>query len=297
MNDHNKDRPVLISVYGGLIYIHAIYSQINAIILNPSEAMYRLISITYKSYKEILKQKEQISMIYAIGHREVSQTEGQEFIIDKEIPRAEYDNINKELAEASKLNAMKSVYLLFERNGKEFLTYSNSLKKLLNEPEQNEDPEKIFLEANRLLINYLSALSMFIDYGERFNKKHFGKKKLEEFGDKTHDFYDNHISYRFIALMRNYALHYGFPLSKVSTSLLTGQSGIFATKVELLKFSGWKHVRRDIEEMPEVISVDVHVEISMMFIKHLYDSYIYDIAPTVIKGVEYFESLLETERS
>lgn len=74
-----------------------------------------------------------------------------------------------------------------------------------------------------------------------------------------------------MALMRNYALHYGFPLSIIKQSI-SGPNGIFATKEALLQFKAWKHVKEDIEKMPNFISLDIHVEISKMFIKHLYEN-------------------------
>jgi len=227
-------------------------------------------------------------MIYAIGYREFIKKGHHQVTIEKHITKEEYENHTTMLGEAQKINSMTDVYKLFERNGNEFLTYTSKIKEHL----KSSDSGQIHLEANRLLINYLSALSMFIDYGERYNKKHFGKQKLKEFESKTHDFYDNHVSYRFMALMRNYALHYGFPLSEIKKSLLES-SGIFASKKVLLDFKGWKHVKEDIEKMPESILIDPHVKISMMFIKHLYDSYIYDMAPTVIKGIEYLNNMIK----
>lgn len=101
-------------------------------------------------------------------------------------------------------------------------------------------------QKNRLVINYLSALSMFIDYGERHDKKHFCKARMQRFTEKTSEFYDSHISYRFMAMMRQYAVHYDFPLGHISESL-TETNGIFAIKETLLKFSGWKHARKDIK--------------------------------------------------
>jgi hypothetical protein len=225
-------------------------------------------------------------MIYAIGYREIIKERQNHFTIKKHITKEEYENHITMLGEAKKINAMTNVFRLFERNGNEYLTYVAHIDEHL----KSSGADRVYLEANRLLINYLSSLSMFIDYGERYSKKHFGKQKMEEFQSKTHDFYDNHVSYRFMALMRNYALHYGFPLSVIKESLL-GRTGIFASKQTLLGFSGWKHVRKDIEKMPELILIDPHVEISMMFIKHLYESYIYDMAPTVIKGIEYLNDM------
>lgn len=223
-------------------------------------------------------------MIYFIGYRESSH----QIVVQEHLTKEEYELHQKELSEAKNLEAMKNVYNLFKRNGQEFLTYSSEIEKHLS-----NDTDEVYTEANRLLINYLSSLQMFIDYGEKHNKKHFGKTKLKEFQEKTHKFYDDHVSYRFMAIMRNYAVHYGFPLTRIIESL-ERKSGIFASKETLLKFKAWKHVEEDIKKMPELISLDIHVEISMLFIQNLYESYLYDIAPVIFKGVDYLSEMIKT---
>lgn len=228
-------------------------------------------------------------MIYAIGYHEPVEQGEHKFILKKNIKKEEYDHHLSSLDEATKLKVMSNIYNLFERNGKEFLNYTAEIPVYLK---SNEDKDSIYLEANRLLINYLSSLSMFIDYGEKLNKKYFGKQKMGEFVDKTHKLYDSFVSYRFMALMRNYALHYGFPLTHIKRSL-TQKSGIFASKQTLLKFKSWKHAKEDIEKMPEDIVLEPHVKVSMLLIEHLYQSYIYDIAPSVINGVEYINKMIK----
>lgn len=229
-------------------------------------------------------------MIYAIGYQEVTLNQERKVVIQKNITKVEYENHKSELAEAHKISAMDNVHTLLVQNGQEFLNYSAESKNYLGLEEK-----VVYLEANRLLTNYLSSLSMFIDYGERYNQKHFGKEEMKKFQSKTHDFYDSHVSYRFMALMRNYALHYAFPLSVIRQSV-NGENGIFASKNTLLKFDAWKHAKEDIKQMPELISLDVHVEISMMFLKKLFQDYVYDIAPLVLRGIEYLNGMIKDAR-
>ncbi|MGM1048142.1 MAG: hypothetical protein ACQEXX_18645 [Bacillota bacterium] len=226
-------------------------------------------------------------MIYAIGYTEFSPEHGRNIIIQDHITEDEYESFNTALGEVHKISAMDNVHKLLERNGKEFLLYSSKVTDF-----QEVKGKEAYLESNRLLINYLSAVSMFIDYGERYNSKYFGKEKMKEFQEKTHAYYDSHISYRFIVLMRNYALHYGFPLSVIRKSL-TAPNGVFASRETLLKFKSWKHATEEIKKMPELISMDIHVEISMMFIKRLYQDYIYEIAPMILNVIEYLNSMIK----
>lgn len=225
-------------------------------------------------------------MKYAIGKRDYNTAQGHKFIIEKDITKDEYENHVTRLSEAQKINSMENVHNLLIRNGNEYLKYSSLLK-----GSHSIDEQSIYIEANRLIINYLSSLSMFIDYGERYHSKYFGKAKMKEFQAKSSFLYDSHVSYRFMALMRNYALHYGFPLTEIQQSIEKPR-GIFASKETLLKFKGWKHAEEDIKEMKDLISLDQHVEISRMFIKSLYDSYVYNVAPLVLKGIEYLDNLI-----
>lgn len=231
-------------------------------------------------------------MRYSIGYLKFGQNGEHDLSIEEEMPKKAYDDFIHFKDESNKLNAMTNMYKLLERNGNEYLEYSSNIQDILKTATSEED---IGFEANRLLINYLSSLGMFIDYGEKHNKKHFGKEKMKEFTQKTHAFYDQHISYRFIALLRNYALHYAFPLTNIIKSE-NRKSGIFASKEKLLQFKSWKHAKEDIEKMPNDISLEIHVKISMLFVKSLYDSYVYDVAPQVIKGIEYFDKLLSKQK-
>jgi hypothetical protein len=45
--------------------------------------------------------------------------------------------------------------------------------------------------------------------------------------------------------------------------------------------------------MSDLISLNPHIEISMMFIERLYQDYIYNIAPVVLKGIEYLNSMIK----
>lgn len=88
-------------------------------------------------------------MIYAIGFRDYSLEQGQQIIIQKHITKEEYDSHNTSLGEAHKISAMDNVHNLLIRNGNEFLSYSSKAKDYLK-----VDEKVVYLEANRLLINY-----------------------------------------------------------------------------------------------------------------------------------------------
>ncbi|MDP1383370.1 hypothetical protein Q8G31_27015 [Priestia megaterium] len=73
---------------------------------------------------------------------------------------------------------------------------------------------------NRMLINYLSSMKMFVDHTEIKFKKHYGAKSdiFKKWKTLTSREYDEHFAYRFLYKLRNYTQHIGFPIDSVSIS-------------------------------------------------------------------------------
>jgi hypothetical protein len=166
-------------------------------------------------------------MIYGFGYSQKSLDNKNEFIITKHISKEEFDKHNKNMEFCRYYSHLKEVYSLVEYNGRSFLEYME----LVNDNGKKESikDEKIGLEGNRLLINYLTSVGMFIDYGEKEIGKALGKSAREQFRKRTNELYDQHPSYRFLVLMRDYAVHYSFPLHTYIRSLIS-PSGVFANR-------------------------------------------------------------------
>lgn len=98
-----------------------------------------------------------------------------------------------------------------------------NLLRTMNPQERSELNDTLFIDINRRLTNYLSSLITFInDYIEnRVIKKGFGEKSKEylKFKEKTGCWYDNSFSYKFLYNLRNYAIHYRFPLQNINYEL------------------------------------------------------------------------------
>ncbi len=73
----------------------------------------------------------------------------------------------------------------------------------------------------RLLREFLSNFSSFIDYWEKRVNKDFGKNSDQSrtFKESTHNMYDNVYAYRFTCELRNYIEHYEIPKIKIASRL------------------------------------------------------------------------------
>jgi len=228
-------------------------------------------------------------MQYGAGYS-IDSGKGMEVHITRHIDKDEYEKITKSIEYIAFHRRLKEIYLLVKFNAEQYLEFMRSLTtKAIRIPDRSDN--NLVREGNRLLVNYLSSTSMFIDYGKRNLGDAVGTTAKDEFVKMTHNFYDNFVSYRFMALMRHYATHYGFPLHSYRESLINS-SGIFATKSILLKFNGWKHARPDIEKMEESIALEPHIEFMNSCIKRLYDYCIYQIHPGIIDTLRAYPLLI-----
>lgn len=95
------------------------------------------------------------------------------------------------------------------------------LSRYLEKKESNEDTDGfggISSNVNRMLINYLSSMKMFVDHTEIKFKKSYGAKSdiFKKWKALTSTEYDKHFAYRFLYKLRNYTQHIGFPIDSVS---------------------------------------------------------------------------------
>jgi hypothetical protein len=113
-----------------------------------------------------------------------------------------------------------------------------------------------FLDLNRLILNFLSAVRTYLDHTETRLKREKSKypEEIKFFEVITSYAYDNNFSYRFLYNLRNYAQHCGLPSGNISIKSYENTTGevinsltILLVRDQLLeKFDGWKAVRKEI---------------------------------------------------
>lgn len=131
-------------------------------------------------------------MQFGFGFREYI-NEKHQITITKHVLKAEYDEYIKNMESLRYYIRLKQIYSLTEQNSNSFLDFIDSIKR---NPKSKD--EFAISEGNRLLINYLTSIGMFIDYGEKDLGKALGKKYRIDFQKVTNHLYDSIISYRFM---------------------------------------------------------------------------------------------------
>jgi hypothetical protein len=77
--------------------------------------------------------------------------------------------------------------------------------------------DAFIMDLNRLLLNYLSSMSAFLDHARKRLSNESSKKNLNNFDEECSRYYDNYFSYKFIYFLRNYTQHQENPIRKFET--------------------------------------------------------------------------------
>lgn len=183
------------------------------------------------------------------------------FDLMDEISADEYERLSEAIAAISRLSAGFH-YKLVERNYldlesiHQFVTITLSLGREFATPDHRQLSEALMTS----VVNWLTAMRLFLDHEETDLKRRFGKdsQQVALFKSATAAAYDGHLGYRFAYRFRNFVQHCGLPLSRIEIGPVT-QSGTRAKQAvdlvldrdELLSAYGeWGPVRADLQVMP-----------------------------------------------
>lgn len=178
-----------------------------------------------------------------------------------EISADEYERLSDAIASITRLNAGFH-YKLVERNYLElksihqFVTITLSLGRDFATPNRRKFAEALMTS----LVNWLTAMRLFLDHEETALKRRFGRDspQVARFKSSTAAAYDARVGYRFAYRFRNFVQHCGLPLSRIEIGPVT-EAGTRAKQAvdlvldrdELLDaFEGWGPVEADLRAMP-----------------------------------------------
>lgn len=194
-------------------------------------------------------------------------------------------NISQEIFDEIQLDSeiIKVAYTQFvifknlQMNGNE---YSEFLEKISDLHIGTVDIKKahsqeLLFQANRVILNLLSSFKFFLDNGEAYLKRKYGKDSDEskEFRELTSNEFDNVFAYRFLIKLRNYSLHLGFPLQglelkaekNIETPLNTTGSLQLSIDLDLIKkeksllgkivYDDIKNLEEDIDLKPLIVDL------------------------------------------
>jgi hypothetical protein len=211
-----------------------------------------------------------------------------------------------------------SAYLMdFSRNQQLYrmvlLNYEDFLKIVIKySDDYKRDPsnvnlpimEKIFVDINRYLLNFLSSVRTFLDHTETKLKTEYGNDSIQvsKFKNACSIEYDSNFSYRFLYKLRNYSQHCGLPIEGFSlkskeepefSGNITNSLIIKFRRDGLLKFDGWgSKIKQEISALPEEFNVIHNVDKFYKSLDKINNFLIKENSSELIKRAEYIERLI-----
>lgn len=178
-----------------------------------------------------------------------------------EISADEYERLSDAITSITRLNAGFH-YKLVERNYldlesiHQFVTITLSLGRDFATPDHRQFGEAIMTS----LVNWLTAMRLFLDHEETGLKRRFGKDSTQvaRFKSATAVAYDGRVGYRFAYRFRNFVQHCGLPLSRIEVGPVKEPGTRAKQAVDLVldrdellaAFGDWGPVKADLRAMP-----------------------------------------------
>jgi hypothetical protein len=163
--------------------------------------------------------------------------------------------------------------------------------------------DRLSLEINTRILNFLSSVRTFLDHTETYLKRRYGEnsERFNKFKQACSDAYDNNFSYKFIYHLRNYAQHCGMPTSqmrfnkiivdreaqKIGTSIQ-----ILCNRDELLIKHNWKKVKAELQQQPEEIEIGHHMYEMLNCLHQINLILIEQEFPNIIESAQTIEQLV-----
>ncbi|MDD3138477.1 MAG: hypothetical protein PHX08_05850 [Lachnospiraceae bacterium] len=204
--------------------------------------------------------------------------------IKNEITEAELEILNSAFRVCSLYHSITQIKDIVVENGESFKRFM-SIDNLKELSANKVPPERSITLANKVVLNYASSIKTYIDMETRLLINHSTKKELKMFEDICHQFYDEHLEYRFWVNFRNYIVHCEFPYSIYQESVENG-CRLICTKDHLLKFDNWKHSKADIQKMDVEINLPTMVDHMSSLIYALYIDFFSHFGKEIIDGID-----------
>lgn len=190
----------------------------------------------------------------------------------RNLSKDEYDRHVRSIIKLTKQSMEQQLYSIVELNYQDF---NKQLQEYVKDDfvlalDHPEAMEKVFLNLNRLLLNYLAAVKTFLDHTETRLSRRYGEESEEFklFKSEIKNVFDNHFEYKFLYYLRNYAQHCGVPSGAVHTNSKGDENGNTVNTLSLLfdrdnllsSFKDWRHAKKELSEMDEYFDVMPIVE-------------------------------------
>lgn len=192
--------------------------------------------------------------------------------------------------------------------------YENLLKQYIEEYTKNPQMfqlrmERMALNINRHIMNYLSAVRTFLDHSGTNLKRRYGSssQRVKRFKDACSNAYDKHFSYRFVSELRNYVQHCEMPLGELMLSSVEVDPhtkevhhslAVKFNRDELLSNFEWKsQLTKEIQKLPHKFEITPYLAEMMKCLEGINLTLIEDDLPELIQSAEYIQKLISNTKS
>lgn len=213
-------------------------------------------------------------------------------ITEKSVSREEYEAFFDNFKYYGQYHQFKEIYGICLEGNLDLMKFlsAENLNAVLRQKEV--DRESVLQTGNKLLLNYCTVIKIMVEKIESFLKRK-RPDQLDGFRKFCSNFYDSEFSYRFFMRLRNYTIHNGMPFTKI-TSSLQKDCNLYIDRNNLLKWSGWSTVKRDLEEME---NDDIELQPFLLEIGSLiyaiYLQSLYYLAPDLIRAIQNIEKFCD----
>ena len=180
----------------------------------------------------------------------------------------QYNEYTGYIGASTKYNTDQNLFKLVEMNYDDLNKRIEHYKILYVKDEQKMDfkeIEDLYLDINRLLLNFLSSVRTYLDHTEtRLNRKYGeGSEQFKLFKRITGEAFDNFFAYKFLCKVRNYSQHCGLPSGSIEINSSGDKDGktintmnIFFVRDHLLEQFDWgTKVKPELSSMDEKFDV------------------------------------------
>ena len=210
-----------------------------------------------------------------------------EIVIKQEISLTEYETIMSKFSVTGPCHQVTEAKDIVLSNAESLIGWLNQDN--LNRKFREGMPyKKILMNSNRLLFNFSASIYSFIEITRKIIKKR-DIEWAEKYNELDRVMYDDYMEYRFWKMMRNYIVHCEFPYQSFSYSD-DDTCQVMCKRDTLLKHSGWKHVKKDIEQMPDIIDIAKLAGTMCSHIAVMYYYFYETVADSIIECIEAYNT-------
>lgn len=184
---------------------------------------------------------------------------------DIQISESEYNYFSDILERFLKLSADENLFRVVSLN---FEDLKQKIDAYITKNYQLDfyEFDYLFVDINRLILNFLSSVRTYLDHTETRLKREYGSSSEEYllFQTETAKAYDEYFEYRFLYKLRNFSQHCGLPAGSAAINAFQDENLIhrdsmnvfFKRDTLLSKFDKWgKVVEIDLKGMPDQFDV------------------------------------------